>query len=130
MLGEPLKKPGELRVIANVPNPDHAEMVDLDKDGKQDLLIADLGDFMPVAGVMDFGSPVTTAHQADDALFYGLHIMLEVGHALAKAAELQLVVPIEVLMRQLDEIAETTIAKTAGYDALPNDASGSDSEAP
>jgi hypothetical protein len=47
MLGEPLKKPGELRVIASVPNPDHAEMVDLDKDGKQDLLIADLGDFMP-----------------------------------------------------------------------------------
>jgi hypothetical protein len=47
MLGEPLKKPGELRVIANVSNPDHAEMVDLDKDGKQDLLIADLGDFMP-----------------------------------------------------------------------------------
>jgi len=47
MLGEPLKKPGELRVIANIPNPCHAEMVDLDKDGKQDLLIADLGDFMP-----------------------------------------------------------------------------------
>jgi hypothetical protein len=47
MLGEPRKKPGELRVIAKVPNPDHAEMVDLDKDGKQDLLIADLGDFMP-----------------------------------------------------------------------------------
>jgi hypothetical protein len=47
MLGEPLKKPGEMRVIAKIPNPDHAEMVDLDKDGKQDLLIADLGDFMP-----------------------------------------------------------------------------------
>jgi hypothetical protein len=47
MLGEPLKKPGELRVIGRIPNPDHAEMVDLDKDGKQDLLIADLGDFMP-----------------------------------------------------------------------------------
>jgi hypothetical protein len=47
MLGEPSKKPGELRVIAHIPNPDHAEMVDLDKDGKQDLLIADLGDFMP-----------------------------------------------------------------------------------
>jgi hypothetical protein len=47
MLGEPLKKPGELRVIARVPNPDHATMVDLDRDGKQDLLIADLGDFLP-----------------------------------------------------------------------------------
>lgn len=47
MLGEPSKKPGELRVIASIPNPDHAEMVDFDKDGKQDLLVADLGDFMP-----------------------------------------------------------------------------------
>jgi len=47
MLGEPSKKPGELRVIAKIPNPDHAEMVDLDKDGRRDLLIADLGDFMP-----------------------------------------------------------------------------------
>ena len=34
-------------MIASIPNPDHAEMVDLDKDGKQDLLVADLGDFMP-----------------------------------------------------------------------------------
>jgi hypothetical protein len=47
MLGEPAKKPGELRVIARVPNPDHSTMVDLDRDGKQDLLIADLGDFLP-----------------------------------------------------------------------------------
>jgi hypothetical protein len=47
MLGDPLRKPGELRVIAKVPNPDHAEMVDLDQDGRQDLLIADLGDFLP-----------------------------------------------------------------------------------
>jgi hypothetical protein len=47
MLGEPSRRPGELRVIARVPNPDHAEMVDLDGDGKMDLLIADLGDFMP-----------------------------------------------------------------------------------
>ncbi|HVO13399.1 MAG TPA: VCBS repeat-containing protein [Vicinamibacteria bacterium] len=46
-LGEPFKKPGELREIARIPNPDHAAMVDFDGDGKQDLLIADLGDFMP-----------------------------------------------------------------------------------
>ncbi len=58
-LGDPNRKPGEpppngppasggeLREIARIPNPDHAEMVDFDKDGKQDLLIADLGDFMP-----------------------------------------------------------------------------------
>jgi len=46
-LGEPVKKPGELREIARIPNPCHAEMVDLDQDGKKDLLVADLGDFMP-----------------------------------------------------------------------------------
>ena len=46
-LGEPVKKPGELREIGRIPNPCHSEMVDLDQDGKQDLLVADLGDFMP-----------------------------------------------------------------------------------
>jgi hypothetical protein len=46
-LGDPNRGDGALRVIAKIPNPDHAEMLDLDKDGKQDLLIADLGDFMP-----------------------------------------------------------------------------------
>jgi hypothetical protein len=44
---DPLARPGELREIAKVPNPDHSEMVDLDQDGLQDLLIADLGDFLP-----------------------------------------------------------------------------------
>ena len=47
MLGEPLRSPGALRVIASIPNPAHSEMVDLDKDGKQDLIVADLGDFLP-----------------------------------------------------------------------------------
>ena len=47
MLGEPQRKPGELRVIASIPNPDHAAMVDLDRNGRQDLLISDLGDFLP-----------------------------------------------------------------------------------
>jgi hypothetical protein len=47
LLGDPARKPGELRQIATIPNPDHAEMVDLDKDGKQDLIVADLGDFLP-----------------------------------------------------------------------------------
>jgi hypothetical protein len=45
--GDPLKHPGTLREIARIPNPDHAEMVDLDRDGRQDLLVADLGDFLP-----------------------------------------------------------------------------------
>ena len=47
LLGDPNEKPGELQEIAKIPNPDHAEMVDLDQDGMQDLLVADLGDFMP-----------------------------------------------------------------------------------
>jgi hypothetical protein len=47
LYGDPLETPGELREIAKIPNPDHSEMVDLDKDGRQDLLVADLGDFLP-----------------------------------------------------------------------------------
>ena len=47
LLGDPARNPGKLTEIAKIPNPDHAEMVDLDKDGRQDLLVADLGDFMP-----------------------------------------------------------------------------------
>jgi hypothetical protein len=47
LYGDPLEAPGELREIARIPNPDHSEMVDLDRDGLQDLLIADLGDFLP-----------------------------------------------------------------------------------
>ncbi len=46
-LGDPARRPGELRQIAVLSNPAHAEMVDLDQDGLQDLLIADLGEFLP-----------------------------------------------------------------------------------
>jgi hypothetical protein len=46
-VAQPWKGDTSLREIAKIPNPDHAEMVDFDKDGKQDLLVADLGDFMP-----------------------------------------------------------------------------------
>ena len=46
-LGDPYRRPGELREIAKVPNPVHAAMVDLDRDGIQDLLIADIGFFLP-----------------------------------------------------------------------------------
>jgi hypothetical protein len=47
LLGDPARSPGKLTEIAKIPNPDHAEMVDLDRDGRQDLLVADLGDFLP-----------------------------------------------------------------------------------
>jgi hypothetical protein len=47
LLGDPNGNPGVLTEIAKIPNPDHAEMVDLDQDGRQDLLVADLGDFLP-----------------------------------------------------------------------------------
>ncbi len=35
------------QVLGKVPNPAHAEMVDLDGDGIQDILVADLGNFGP-----------------------------------------------------------------------------------
>ena len=47
LLGDPRRSPGALREIAKVPNPVHAALADLDRDGRQDLLIADIGFFMP-----------------------------------------------------------------------------------
>jgi hypothetical protein len=35
------------QILAKVPNPAHAEVVDLDRDGIQDVLVADLGNSMP-----------------------------------------------------------------------------------
>jgi hypothetical protein len=46
-IGEPARSPGTLTQIGILSNPAHAEMVDLDQDGKQDLLVADLGEFLP-----------------------------------------------------------------------------------
>ena len=41
-------QPGSpLEVIASVPNPDHVTLTDVDKDGVNDLLVADLGRFLP-----------------------------------------------------------------------------------
>jgi hypothetical protein len=40
--------PGQpFMVLAEIPNPAHAEVVDLDRDGKLDLLVANLGSFQP-----------------------------------------------------------------------------------
>ena len=36
-----------LNVIATIPHPDHVTMTDVDKDGIKDLLVADLGRFLP-----------------------------------------------------------------------------------
>lgn len=36
------------KVLANIPNPAHAEVLDLDGDGIRDILVADLGSFVPV----------------------------------------------------------------------------------
>ena len=37
----------KLEGLARLSNPDHAEAVDLDQDGRMDLLVADLGEVMP-----------------------------------------------------------------------------------
>jgi hypothetical protein len=47
LVGDPARRPGELREIAKVPNPARASLVDLDRDGLDDLLVADIGFFMP-----------------------------------------------------------------------------------
>jgi hypothetical protein len=46
-LGRPYDPASGLTLIARVPNPARATAVDLDKDGIADLLIADLGEFLP-----------------------------------------------------------------------------------
>jgi hypothetical protein len=45
--GSPSRPGAGLRVIGRVPNPCHAEAVDLDRDRRLDLLVADLGDIPP-----------------------------------------------------------------------------------
>jgi hypothetical protein len=47
LLGDPARRPGELREIAKVPNPARVSLADLDRDGLLDLLVADVGFFMP-----------------------------------------------------------------------------------
>jgi hypothetical protein len=47
LLGDPVRRPGELREIAKIPNPAHAAAADLDRDGLMDLLVADIGFFLP-----------------------------------------------------------------------------------
>jgi len=47
MTGQPYTAATELSVIAQLENPSHISMVDFDRDGIQDFLVADLGQFLP-----------------------------------------------------------------------------------
>ena len=47
LLGYPYREDTTLQVIAQVPHPAHAEVLDLDRDGRRDLLVADLGTAAP-----------------------------------------------------------------------------------
>jgi hypothetical protein len=47
LLGRPYDAAAGLTLIAQVPHPSHAAVVDLDRDGNRDLLVADLGEFLP-----------------------------------------------------------------------------------
>ena len=47
LTGRPYDPKAPLEVIAQLNNPAHASMIDLDGDGTKDFLIADLGEFLP-----------------------------------------------------------------------------------
>jgi len=46
-LARPYHVTGGMSLVARLAHPDHAAAVDLDRDGTRDLLIADLGEFLP-----------------------------------------------------------------------------------
>jgi hypothetical protein len=73
LVGEPARRPGELREVAKVPNPVHAALADLDRDGLDDLLIADIGFFMPEDH--EKGTVVWLRRKADGS--YEKHVLAE-----------------------------------------------------
>ena len=73
LTGDPVRRPGELREIAKVPNPAHAAAADLDRDGLTDLLVADIGFFMPEDH--EKGTVVWLRRQADGS--YEKHVLAE-----------------------------------------------------
>ena len=46
-VGQPARPDSALSTIASIPHPAHVVLTDVDQDGKQDLLVADLGQFFP-----------------------------------------------------------------------------------
>ena len=44
---QPYVEPPKWKLLANVPNPCHTEVIDLDGDGIKDILVANLGNFLP-----------------------------------------------------------------------------------
>ena len=48
MVGRPSDPQAKLLdIVADIPHPSHSAMFDLDKDGRDDLLVANLGSFLP-----------------------------------------------------------------------------------
>jgi len=47
LVGRPYEPSAYLEVIADVANPARVDMVDLDRDGRRDLVVGDLGEFFP-----------------------------------------------------------------------------------
>jgi hypothetical protein len=47
LLGRPYEPSTPFVPLAHIPNPDHVALIDLDADGVKDLLVADLGGFLP-----------------------------------------------------------------------------------
>lgn len=48
LMSQPYAEASELKAIGSVPNPARAEVTDLDGDGRRDLLVANLGSFLPI----------------------------------------------------------------------------------
>jgi len=45
--GHPAKTGSALSIVASIPHPAHVTLTDVDRDGVQDMLVADLGEFFP-----------------------------------------------------------------------------------
>jgi hypothetical protein len=59
----PLRAGGALSVVASIPHPSHVAAADLDRDGIQDLIVSDLGEFFP--GDHDKGAVILLRAQAN-----------------------------------------------------------------